>query len=631
VVLLREMRPDAVETIHTVESERLLPARPGLVWALVADTNRWDRALGAKPSQYSFEPVDEKPTRIGRSRWVGVDVAFVEHGEWVEGSFIWGERKFVVGPFLRVGYRCRVEPVGDASLARAEMYFTTDSEPAAALAPGMKGKFTTSIGNYLAALEALIARAPALEVTADPPTTVARRLFLATRPDKLTSGATSQTRVDELDVRAGRLAELPVDPEVAARLVALLRERPDDDLRQMRPFELARAWGLSRREVLRAFLYAARAGLVDLHWQLNCPTCRVAADVRPSLSGVRPRAHCGDCDIDYEVDFAENVEAVFTVSRAIREVEPRIYCSGSPSFRPHVVATLELPPRGRREVECALPSGLLLVRAHQRRGAIAIEQPAGALEVRVGAAEVSLAVKPSSADAKTTRITVVNDTDEALVVSLERAGWNADVVLGSVILTLPEFHDLFSTEAPATGCELSVGALTVLFSDLTGTTALYDQLGDASAFALVQEHFGALADVVARHQGAIVKTMGDAVMATFHSPADALAAAAEMSARIDEVARRHALDGLGIKIGLHEGPCLIVRANDRLDFFGTTVNVAARLQHQARAGEVVLSSDLMGHPEVARVIRNAGRTVEMFRAELKGLRGSQSLVRVRAA
>jgi class 3 adenylate cyclase len=625
------MKNDTVESVHTVGAERSLPAAPPLVWALVADTNRWDRALGARPTTYTFEPVGEKTTRVGHSKNLGVEVAFLEVGEWVEGSFIWGERAFVKGPFRRVGYRCRVEPAGDGSRVVAEMYFSTENEPAAALAPAFKQVLATNLASYFDALSELFARAPAAPPGDDPPSTVARRLLLNTAPDRLTSGATSPTRADELEVRRERLSSQPVDPEVAARLVALIAERPDDDLRQMRPFEVARAFGLPRREVLRAFLYGARVGLVDLHWQLNCPACRVASEVAPSLGGVRPRAHCADCDIDYEVDFAENVEAVFTVSPAIREVKPTVYCSGSPVFRPHMLAALQLRPRSRREVDCALPAGLLLARALQRRGAIAVDEPPGALEVRVTVESVTLTLRPRSADATTTRVTLVNDTDDEVPISLERAGWNADIVLGSVILTMPEFHDLFSTEAPATGCELSVGALTVLFSDLTGTTALYEQLGDAKAFALVQEHFGAVAELVARHQGAMVKTMGDAVMATFRSPADALAAAVEMNARVAEVARRRGLDGLGVKIGLHEGPCLVVRANDRLDFFGTTVNVASRMQHQARSGEVVLSADLMEHPEVGRVLREAARPVEQFRVELKGLRGTQSLLRLRAS
>jgi len=145
----------------------------------------------------------------------------------------------------------------------------------------------------------------------------------------------------------------------------------------------------------------------------------------------------------------------------------------------------------------------------------------------------------------------------------------------------------------------------------------------------VQEHFSALGEVVAAHDGALVKTMGDAIMATFASPAAALAAARQMVRRMAELAQRRQLDGVGIKIGLHEGPCLAVRANDRLDFFGTTVNIAARLQQQARAHEIVLSATLLRHPEIERLVREGGHTVEHFRAELKGLRGTQSLIRIR--
>src|SRR5262249_22518035 len=158
-------------------------------------------------------------------------------------------------------------------------------------------------------------------------------------------------------------------------------------------------------------------------------------------------------------------------------------------------------------------------------------------------------------------------------IAFERAGWNADIVLGSVIATMPEFHDLFGTEAPAVGAELTVGSLSVLFSDLTGTTALYEQLGDARAFALVEAHFRELAQVAASHGGAVVKTMGDAVMATFARSSSALQAGLEMIARVEALAKQHGLENLQLKVGLHEGPCLAVRANDRLDFFGSTVNV----------------------------------------------------------
>ena len=219
------------------------------------------------------------------------------------------------------------------------------------------------------------------------------------------------------------------------------------------------------------------------------------------------------------------------------------------------------------------------------------------------------------------------------MVSFERAGWNADIVLGSAILSLPEFTALFSTEAPATGVELTIGALTILFSDLTGTTALYERLGDAAAFALVQEHFAAVSAAVERHRGVVVKTMGDAVMATFTSPADALSASLDMTGEVAHLAESRNLAELAIKIGLHEGPCLIVQANGWLDFFGSTVNLASRLQHQARPNHIVLGADLLSHGAVARVVARVvadrAALVEQFRAELKGVSGLRALLSIK--
>src|SRR5262249_15262772 len=138
------------------------------------------------------------------------------------------------------------------------------------------------------------------------------------------------------------------------------------------------------------------------------------------------------------------------------------------------------------------------------------------LVVRAGSS-LSVEAHGSSADGLT-KLELATDGEEALgpsgeaggaersgtIVAFERAGWTADIVLGSVIATMPEFHDLFGTEAPAVGAELTVGSLSVLFSDLTGTTALYEQLGDAKAFALVESHFRELAQVAAAHGGAVV-------------------------------------------------------------------------------------------------------------------------------
>jgi class 3 adenylate cyclase len=146
-----------------------------------------------------------------------------------------------------------------------------------------------------------------------------------------------------------------------------------------------------------------------------------------------------------------------------------------------------------------------------------------------------------------------------------------------------------------------VGEQSLLFTDLRGSTALYHDLGDARAYAQVRNHFSILSDAIRAHHGGIVKTIGDAVMAAFSNPCDAFAAAETMFAGIGEANRQSPEQRqLVLKAGLHAGPCLAVNANDRLDYFGTTVNLAARLAAHSRGGELTISDEIFLRAEVRR-------------------------------
>src|SRR5437899_2523581 len=102
------------------------------------------------------------------------------------------------------------------------------------------------------------------------------------------------------------------------------------------------------------------------------------------------------------------------------------------------------------------------------------------------------------------------------------------------LLTNQTFRDLFRTDTLDVDQRLKITSLTFLFTDLKGSTALYERVGDLVAYDLVREHFHVLYDVVRAEAGAVVKTIGDAVMATFSTPDRALAAALRMR---EEMAR----------------------------------------------------------------------------------------------
>ena len=187
---------------------------------------------------------------------------------------------------------------------------------------------------------------------------------------------------------------------------------------------------------------------------------------------------------------------------------------------------------------------------------------------------------------------------------------------GKMILTTQTFRDLFRSEVVSSSEGIGVQDITFLFTDLKGSTDLYDRIGDLKAYYLVRQHFDTLGRVITRNSGAIVKTIGDAVMATFMNPVDAVKTAIEILQDIKEF-NSNISDDLNLKIGIHRGPSIVVTLNDRLDYFGQTVNITARVQGLAGANEIYVSSDAHNYPGIDEVLKEYDVSSEQ--ANLKGV------------
>ncbi len=171
------------------------------------------------------------------------------------------------------------------------------------------------------------------------------------------------------------------------------------------------------------------------------------------------------------------------------------------------------------------------------------------------------------------------------------------IVTAKRILANQTFRDVYKADNLNIDQRLKITSLTFLFTDLKGSTALYERVGDLAAFDLVRAHFRALLDIIASEAGAVVKTIGDAVMATFVRPEQAIAAGLRMRKAMDALNEERGTQDLLVKIGIHEGACLAVMLNDRQDYFGQTVNIAARVQGQASAQAISATSPV---GEIAR-------------------------------
>ena len=188
---------------------------------------------------------------------------------------------------------------------------------------------------------------------------------------------------------------------------------------------------------------------------------------------------------------------------------------------------------------------------------------------------------------------------------------------------LPRSFPVGSNPRQGGNCDRDV---TLSFTDLKGSTALYERIGDLNAYMKVQRHFEHIVDVTVRHQGAVIKTIGDAVMAAFPTPADAVLAALEMRKAVEQLNSDQKLRDFVLKIGVHKGASIAVTLNERLDYFGQTVNIAARTQNLAGADEVCMTEEVYAAPGMAEVLKS--HHVKKSQEELKGVRGTVSVYRV---
>jgi class 3 adenylate cyclase len=190
------------------------------------------------------------------------------------------------------------------------------------------------------------------------------------------------------------------------------------------------------------------------------------------------------------------------------------------------------------------------------------------------------------------------------------------------LMTVQAFRDWARNEPLSVGEHLEVRRMAVWFSDLTGSTALYARNGDPFAFSLVQQHFDLVFEVISRSEGAVIKTLGDGIMAMFLLGARAVEAALAAHQVLETFNRQRGLvddKRLALKIGIHAGPAIMVRLNDRLDYFGTTVNVAARVSDLAEGTQTVLTQTVQNDPQVQAIIETAGYVAECLSTAIRGL------------
>ena len=497
---------------------------------------------------------------------------------------------------------------------------------------------------------------------------------------------TAPSAIDE-EALEGRLADLeaarPWSPRLVSKLETLIRSGDDFELFRINPYRFAADNGLDDTEAVDLLLHAARAGLLDMDWMIVCASCANVFSTFRTLEKLDPRYVCDLCSMDNSSDLDEYIQIGFTVSPQVRTIsyhKPDTLDIEDLYFRYHFSREVKPLPMGMTlpEIFRAWTKVLTFLEPGESE-TLVLEEPGAGFQIRDvlhSAGALYLMDPDQDPEEKVLAVTLdgaeLNDPDHklgpiafefpngsffypaatklppgAITITVENQGperaalwiivyeWIPDELLlakfnpvlsGKRLLSTQTFRNLFRSETISESETLEVKELTYLFTDLENSTAMYDAIGDANAYNLVRLHFDTLARAIEDNHGAITKTIGDAIMATFVDPADAVLAALDMLSVLEDFNKTSPAQ-LALRIGIHRGHSLAVTLNNRIDFFGQSVNTAARVQGLAGGNEIMLTNDVYTQPGVEEAL--AGYEVAAETGTMKGVVEEFALHRVR--
>jgi len=381
--------------------------------------------------------------------------------------------------------------------------------------------------------------------------------------------------------------------ERVQRFISYILSADDLDLYRIKLVPLAERWQIPLRDLLKIALHGVELGLFTMSWDVICPHCRGVREELPSLASLPARGFCDICLIDFDTSGVNGLEIVFHVHPAIRLVKKRFFCSAEPATRPHIKIQQTLKAGETRHLQSALEAGQYRLR---RKG----ENFMSWLEIQPDFSPhhfewSSKARDPLAQVGAHPALTFQNDSERPETFVIEDIHYPLQALRPADLFNLQQFREILPSESISPDLFLEVGEQTILFTDVVNSTGFYASRGDGEAFGVIRAHFKDLYRIADLHDGAIIKTIGDSAMMAFASPAAAFAAARRIASEYGAQA-----PVLQLRLALNTGSCIAVRLSSGIDYFGQTVNFAAKLLRAAQAGQIALSLpsyEAVGRPD----------------------------------
>jgi len=439
-------------------------------------------------------------------------------------------------------------------------------------------------------------------------------------------------------------------------LYEILINSTDWDLFRINPIRFALENNLNEQKIIDIFVHASKIGLFEFEWSMLCPKCGGVTSSHHAIDEIESeKTHCVFCDVDIETDLSEYVEVSFNLAESIKKLE----------IHPH--ENLENYMKFVRSKNRVAPKEFDDYINNEAFISFNVAEPDESIKIEFEAKFNSIYRLICVETNSLSRFTVdesTNENPQIIDIDMHKHGFSeADVEIaqgktilhitnhspykvgymffspepnkimsflskqpirfdnylnGKILLNNQNFRDLFKMNNLPDDLNLKVSDMTILFTDLKQSTELYDKIGDIEAYSLVQKHFDLLFEKTKENSGAIVKTIGDAVMSAFSNPLDGIKAATSMMKEIKKMNEGISHD-IQIKVGLNSGTALAVMANEQIDYFGQTVNKAARVQGLADESEIWITDPILTFHEVKEFLDIAGYKTKRFKANLKGI------------
>jgi class 3 adenylate cyclase len=565
-----------------------VPVDRNKLWKHLIDTSRFNRALGLPQMYY----VEKEGQLHGETVNAGFAQVWVEDTwQWISGQNVIGGRRYSKGfsRYVRVIYD--LSDLDDGSGTCVRVYFGW-------IPRGWFGRTILKLSlSWLKRQYSRVLEAISEEVSSGQP-----QVYV--RPNTPLSTSTES----RLGAFAKELSSRQLPGEAISTLLDFVRTADDIDAYRLRVSVLALSVGIHEDELLKTCLHATRLGLLRISWDLMCPHCRGARSESFSLNEVVDSAACEACGIEFKTDNENSIEVTFQIHPSIRTIPKVHYCAAEPATKRHIKLQQKLDPGETKQLTPTFPPSRYRIRVLGERGFtfldIVRDKPPSTLTWQ-GQIEPDSTITKAHISALRagvgSSLKLTNPSHNTQIYIIEEADWTDLALRPHRVFNSHEFRDLFAEESLRAGVGLSVGNQTILFTDVIGSTKLYADSGDPKAYAAIKAHFDQITPVIKANRGVLVKTIGDATMAAFSDPVDALKASRHLQ-RIFSVAAQN--ECIKLRISLNLGPCIAVNLNTGIDYFGTTVNLSAKLQRFAETGDIAFSQVLLDAPEVRQFLED---------------------------